>query len=63
MSNAEKLLIVDDDTSMRMALYESLSSCGYEVETAENGMDALAKYGRGSDEGRRLRVYHEAFLA
>ncbi len=47
MSNPEKLLIVDDDSSMRMALYESLSSCGYEVETAENGMDALAKFKDG----------------
>lgn len=44
MSNAERLLIVDDDSSMRMALYESLSSCGYEVETAENGADALVKF-------------------
>jgi two-component system response regulator FlrC len=47
MSNTERLLIVDDDASMRMALYESLSSCGYEVETAENGMDALAKFKNG----------------
>jgi DNA-binding NtrC family response regulator len=44
MSSAERLLIVDDDSSMRMALYESLSSCGYEVETAENGADALVKF-------------------
>ncbi|MFO7569301.1 MAG: sigma-54 dependent transcriptional regulator [Smithellaceae bacterium] len=47
MSNAEKLLIVDDDQSMRMALYESLSSCGYDVETAENGEDALVKFKNG----------------
>lgn len=47
MSSAEKLLIVDDDTSMRMALSESLSSCGYEVTTAENGMDALEKFRDG----------------
>ncbi len=47
MSNAERLLIVDDDSSMRMALYESLSSCGYEVETAENGADALVKFKHG----------------
>jgi len=47
MSNAERLLIVDDDSSMRMALYESLSSCGYEVETAENGADALVKFKNG----------------
>ncbi|HOC59446.1 MAG TPA: sigma-54 dependent transcriptional regulator [Smithellaceae bacterium] len=47
MSNAEKLLIVDDDPSMRMALYESLSSCGYDVVTAENGIDALEKFRQG----------------
>ena len=47
MINAERLLIVDDDQSMRAALYESLSSCGYEVETAENGADALVKFKEG----------------
>lgn len=47
MSEAQRLLIVDDDQSMRMALYESLSSCGFEVETAENGFDALAKFKEG----------------
>ena len=35
---AERLLVVDDDQSMRAALYESLSSCGYEVETAETAL-------------------------
>lgn len=47
MSEAERLLVVDDDSSMRMALYETLTSCGYQVETAENGMDALAKFKNG----------------
>lgn len=51
MINAEKLLIVDDDQSMRAALYESLSSCGYEVETAENGADALVKFKEGKFAG------------
>lgn len=51
MSSLEKLLIVDDDSSMRMALYESLSSCGYEVETAENGADALVKFKNGQFAG------------
>ncbi|MEN6469823.1 MAG: sigma-54 dependent transcriptional regulator [Smithella sp.] len=51
MPNAERLLIVDDDSSMRMALYESLSSCGYEVETAENGADALVKFKNGQFAG------------
>ena len=44
MPEVERLLIVDDDSSMRMALYESLTSCGYEVETAENGAEALARF-------------------
>ena len=47
MITAERLLVVDDDQSMRAALYESLSSCGYEVETAENGADALVKFKEG----------------
>ena len=51
MSNAERLLIVDDDSSMRMALYESLSSCGYDVETAENGAEALVKFKNGQFAG------------
>ncbi|MBP7765379.1 MAG: sigma-54 dependent transcriptional regulator [Deltaproteobacteria bacterium] len=51
MGNAEKLLIVDDDASMRAALYESLTSCGYDVETAENGADALARFSNGSFAG------------
>lgn len=47
MSKAERLLIVDDDQLMRTALYESLSSFGYEVDTAENGADALVKFREG----------------
>jgi len=38
------ILIVDDEPSMRIALSESLESCGYEVETADCGEDALAKF-------------------
>ncbi|OPY85206.1 MAG: Transcriptional regulatory protein ZraR [Smithella sp. PtaU1.Bin162] len=51
MNNAERLLVVDDDQSMRAALYESLTSCGYEVETAENGADALVKFKAGQFAG------------
>ncbi|MCK9275562.1 MAG: sigma-54 dependent transcriptional regulator [Syntrophales bacterium] len=39
-----KILIVDDEPSMRAALSESLSLCGYEVETAGDGQDALEKF-------------------
>ncbi len=38
------VLVVDDDYSMRAALSEALDSCGYGVETAENGIEAIAKF-------------------
>lgn len=38
------ILIVDDESSMRMMLAESLMSCGYEVETLGNGTDALKEF-------------------
>ena len=43
-NNKKNILIVDDDTSMRTALSESLESCGYSVESADNGYDALKKF-------------------
>ena len=43
-NNKKNILIVDDDTSMRTALAESLESCGYSVESADNGYDALQKF-------------------
>jgi DNA-binding NtrC family response regulator len=46
----KQILIADDDLSMRMALAESLEQCGFEVETAENGADALMKFQRGKFE-------------
>jgi len=46
----KQILIADDDCSMRMALAESLQSCGYEVETAENGAEALLKFQNGKFE-------------
>jgi len=36
-----RLLVVDDEAQMRMALYEVLKRRGYEVVTVENGEDAL----------------------
>ncbi len=44
------ILIVDDEPSMRIALSESLESCGYNVETSESGADALAKFQEGKFE-------------
>jgi two-component system response regulator AtoC len=43
----KSILVVDDEPSMRMALSESLESCGYEVITANNGEDALDKFQEG----------------
>ncbi|MDR2861379.1 MAG: sigma-54 dependent transcriptional regulator, partial [Syntrophobacterales bacterium] len=42
--NKRNILIVDDDASMRTALSESLESCGYSVESADNGYDAIQKF-------------------
>jgi two-component system response regulator AtoC len=38
-----RLLIIDDEANMRHMLKAMLSKSGYEVELAENGMDALIK--------------------
>src|SRR6056297_15076 len=36
-----KILIVEDETSMRMGLYDNLDFEGYEVEAAEDGQEGL----------------------
>ncbi|MEA3417356.1 MAG: sigma-54 dependent transcriptional regulator [Thermodesulfobacteriota bacterium] len=38
------ILIVDDEPSMRIALFESLESCGYKVEVSVSGAEALEKF-------------------
>ncbi len=43
---SRRILIVDDDPSMRLALTESLEACGYAVEAADNGSEALRKFER-----------------
>jgi DNA-binding NtrC family response regulator len=40
----KKILVVDDESSMRLALSESLESCGYTVETSGSGADGLEKF-------------------
>lgn len=42
----ERILIVDDDPSMRTALMESVRRLGYEVQGATDGADALERVGR-----------------
>lgn len=44
---SKRILIVDDEPSMRMAISESLESCGYLTETAIDGAEALRKFERG----------------
>ena len=42
----KRILVVDDEESIRLVLGKFLRSCGYEVTTAENGPTALATLGR-----------------
>ncbi|MFA5182581.1 MAG: sigma-54 dependent transcriptional regulator [Syntrophales bacterium] len=42
----KKILIVDDDMTMRMALADSLETSGYDVCIAENGDEALKMFGK-----------------
>lgn len=44
---AKRILIIDDDVSMRILLSETLTPPEYEVVTAENGDDGLAKIQTG----------------
>lgn len=37
----KRILVVDDDNSMKSALSESLESCGYDVHAVENGYEAV----------------------
>ena len=38
-----RMLVIDDDPDLRIILRGRLTYCGYGVETAENGYDALTK--------------------
>jgi len=43
LSECARILVVDDDESIRKTLAEILRAEGYRVDTAENGRDAIAK--------------------
>lgn len=42
--NNEKILVVDDEESLRLLLFDTLTSFGYRVVTASNGLEALDIY-------------------
>ena len=42
----KRIIVVDDDASIREALVETLSVAGYDVISAENGVSALDKISR-----------------
>lgn len=46
----EKILCVDDDSSLLLLYQEELSEEGYEVIVARNGKEALEKYDQESPE-------------
>lgn len=46
----EHVLLVDDDEGIRDALAEFLNTLEFSVVTAENGEEALSKFGRGDFE-------------
>jgi DNA-binding response OmpR family regulator len=39
---SKKILVVDDETTIRLSLAEALAAEGYEVDAAESGEEALA---------------------
>src|SRR6202453_3605612 len=47
MSNKERILVVDDEPSIRKYLQTLLEVDGFKVETVPSGKDALAKIGNG----------------
>jgi DNA-binding response OmpR family regulator len=48
MSNAVKLLLVEDDDALRFIVKDNLEQNDYEVDTAENGQDAIDLFGKNT---------------
>lgn len=51
---SRRILVVDDDPDLRSVLQERLTHCGYTVETAENGHDALTNLDQADFDGMLL---------
>jgi DNA-binding NtrC family response regulator len=47
MVKAEKIMVVDDESSIRMLLDDALSSEGFEVSLAKDGQECLEQMERG----------------
>jgi two-component system NtrC family sensor kinase len=43
ISERLRILVIDDETSVRLALQRYLEGCGHEVESTSSGVDALAR--------------------
>jgi DNA-binding response OmpR family regulator len=48
MSNAVKLLLVEDDDALRFIVKDNLEQNDYEVDTAENGQEAIESFGKNN---------------
>jgi two-component system response regulator MprA len=46
-ASTARILVVDDDRSLRRAISRALELEGYELETAEDGVEALARFDNG----------------
>src|SRR5947209_8079879 len=56
MISRVRLLVVDDDRSVRDALRRALTLAGYEVEAVEDGRQALARMTSGSPDAVVLDI-------
>lgn len=46
MSRNKKILVVDDQATVRTIVSKTLEAAGYQIETADNGLDALMRIDR-----------------
>ena len=51
-NGTERLLVMDDDEALQILFKAVLSKLGYEVETARDGVDAIARYKAAKAEGK-----------